>query len=377
MLGRLRVPHPEPGSPPISAAPSEASHVHQAVAAVGLSDCKRMRWRTGARGGSRSVDGHGVRAVVAESIDVRGLLVRGQGLRACVGPGRPGSLAVEGALSTHRLKRNEGWASSHADKAQIIDEHFSGVLGAPPPRSLDFNWEILDPSVEDLVALGLPFSEVEIHQTILSLPPDKAPGPDGFTFEFFRACWPIVKHDLMKVIDAFSELSINNLHIINGANIALLPKKEGADSVTDFRPISLIHIVPKIISKTMAMRLQPRMNDIISPSQSAFIKSRSIHDNFMFIRNATRRLHQKLHPALLIKLDIAKAFDSVLWDYILDLLQRRGFPNRFRSWVALLFSSATSRVLLNGISGSTIIHGRGLRQGDPLPPLLFDLAMDP
>jgi hypothetical protein len=115
----------------------------------------------------------------------------------------------------------------------------------------------------------------------------------------------------MKVIDAFSELSVNNMHIINDANIVLLPKKEGADSVTDFRPISLIHIVPKIISKAMAMRLQPKMNAIISPSQSAFIKSRSIHDNFMFVRNAARRLHQKRSPALLIKLDIAKAFDSV------------------------------------------------------------------
>jgi hypothetical protein len=81
--------YPEPGSPPISAAPSEASHVHQGVAAVGLSDCKRMRWRTGARGGGRSVDGHGVRAVVAESIDVRGLLVRGQGLRRARPPREP------------------------------------------------------------------------------------------------------------------------------------------------------------------------------------------------------------------------------------------------------------------------------------------------
>jgi hypothetical protein len=86
-----------------------------------------------------------------------------------------------------RLKRNEGWASSHTEKAQLIHEHFSGVLGAPPGRSLDFNWEVLDPSVEDLDALGLPFSEDEIHQTILTLPHDKAPGPDGFTVEFFRA----------------------------------------------------------------------------------------------------------------------------------------------------------------------------------------------
>ena len=79
---------------------------------------------------------------------------------------------------------------------------------------------------------------------------------------------------------------------------------------------------------------------------------------------------------MLIKLDIAKAFDSVRWDYLLDLMQRMGFPSRWRAWASLILSTTTSRVLLNGIPGKEIIHGRGLRQGDPLSPLLFDLAID-
>jgi hypothetical protein len=97
----------------------------------------------------------------------------------------------------------------------------------------------------------------------------------------------------------------------------------------------------------------------------------------MYVRNVARRLHRKRTPTLLIKLDIAKAFDSIRWDYILDIMQRRGFPPRWRACVALIISSSTSRVLLNGIPGKDIIHGRGLRHGDPLSPLLFDLAMDP
>ena len=65
------------------------------------------------------------------------------------------------------------------------------------------------------------------------------------------------------------------------------------------------------------------------------------------------------------------------WDYLLDVLQRRGFPPRWRAWVSLLFSTASSRVLLNGVPGLEILHGRGLRQGDPLSPLLFDIGIDP
>ena len=115
----------------------------------------------------------------------------------------------------------------------------------------------------------------------------------------------------MNVINAFTELAVQNFHVLNMASIALLPKKEGADCISDFRPISLIHIVPKIIAKAMALRLRPKMNEIVSASQSAFIKSRSIHDNFMYVKNVVRHLHKNKTPALLIKLDIAKAFDSV------------------------------------------------------------------
>jgi hypothetical protein len=136
----------------------------------------------------------------------------------------------------------------------------------------DFSWTDLALPAVDLSSLDRPFTESEVWQAICLMPQDKAPGPDGFTGHFFKRCWPLIHPDIMAAINSFYNLRCKDLDLLNKANIILIPKKDGALPIGDFRLISLIHGVAKILTKVLALRLTPFLSELISPCQSAFIK---------------------------------------------------------------------------------------------------------
>jgi len=143
------------------------------------------------------------------------------------------------------------------------------------------NFDSLDLAQHDLSMLDVCFSEFEIWATISELPSDKAPGPDGFTGLFYKVAWPIIKQD---VINAFWLLDGRSFNLINDAFMILLRKKNEAQDIRDYRPISLMHSFGKLIAKCLARRrLALVLNDLVHPCQSAFIQGRSIHDNFRAI----------------------------------------------------------------------------------------------
>ena len=112
------------------------------------------------------------------------------------------------------------------------------MIGKESDRVRTINLDSLDIPSFDLEALDSPFTEEEVWYTIKNLPPDKAPGPDGFTGRFYKSCWALIKEDIMAALNALWRKDFRNLWMLNSAYITLIPKKAEADQVKDFNPCS-------------------------------------------------------------------------------------------------------------------------------------------
>uniref|UniRef100_A0A0A9FIG8 Reverse transcriptase domain-containing protein n=1 Tax=Arundo donax TaxID=35708 RepID=A0A0A9FIG8_ARUDO len=244
--------------------------------------------------------------------------------------------------------------TSQMDKQEVMFEYYDGLLGTEQQRATTLNLQYFHRAGIDLSSLDDPITEDEVWEMIKTLPADHAPGPDGFTGRFYKACRPLIKSDFMAAIITLQQGDTRKLWLLNSAFLTLIPKKAEVLEAKDFWPISLVHSFSKLITKILANRLAPLLNSLIATNQSAFIRRRCIHDNFILVQQTIKALHRKKVPSLFLKLDISKAFDSVSWAFLLEILSHLGFGSAWCNLVANLLSTASTRVLLNGELGEEI-----------------------
>ena len=256
--------------------------------------------------------------------------------------------------------------------------YFQGLLTAPSRPPLDnasryFSGRISEDMVPSLIA---PITDDEIRHALFSIPDDKAPGPDGYTSLFFKKAWDIIGTDFRAAVRYFFDTN-NMPRCVSATRIALVPKVENPKSMGDFRPISCCNVLYKCISKVIVNRFKAVLPDVIGVSQSAFVPGRRISDNILLSQELLRNYHLGgSSPRCALKIDIRKAFDTVSWDFILLGLRTVGIPARMVQWIETCLTSPYFSVGLNGELHAFFSSSRGVRQGDPLSPYLFVLAME-
>lgn len=220
-----------------------------------------------------------------------------------------------------------------------------------------------------------PFTSEEIDKAVASCDSQKSPGPDGFKFSFIKNSWEIIKSDIYAMISEFWKTGTLPKGC-NTALVALIPKVELPTGFKDFRPISMIGCLYKILSKLLARRLQQVMGQIVGPYQASFIKGRQILDGALVAGEIIDTCRQNKAKALILKIDFHKAFDSVAWSFLEWVMNQMGFPGTWSRWMKSCVTSASSSIIVNGSPTAPFKLHRGLRQGDPLSPLLFDLVAE-
>ncbi|KAE8721931.1 pentatricopeptide repeat-containing protein [Hibiscus syriacus] len=255
-----------------------------------------------------------------------------------------------------------------------VREHFFKAFNCCSTMEVEgINLDFAKISPQQNLLLEKEFTEDEIWGTINSCDSNKAPGPDGLNMGFFKNFWLSLKGDILKFFHNFY-LSKEWEHGINHSSLTLIPKGSNVGSLDDFRPISLVGGMYKILSKCLARRLRCCINVIISESQFAFIPGRQILD-CSFIANEGIDLWRKRGlKGCVFKVDFKKAYDSVDWDILFKVMAKMGFGSKWCSWIRMCVSTASVSVLVNGVPTDEFPMARGLRQGCSLSPLLFNLV---
>ena len=220
-----------------------------------------------------------------------------------------------------------------------------------------------------------PLTQDEVKDAMKQLPTGKAPGLDAIPAEFYQDLWEEIGLDIFN----FAEETINLAQLnaeMNVSKIALLPKTEDRSRIKNFRPISLLNTLYKVLAKIYANRMKPMLHHWILPSQTGFVPNRCILDNMFLAFEAIDWTLESNQSISLLLLDFEKAYDRVSWTFLEQIMEKMGFDTTWIQRVMSLNLNASAAIIVNGEVSQAFNLQRSVRQGCPLAPYLFLLTVD-
>ena len=219
-------------------------------------------------------------------------------------------------------------------------------------------------------------TEIEAFKELKEFAAAKTPGTDSLTTEFLKYFWPELKALIVGSFNyafASSSLSISQRRGI----ISFIPQKNKDETILEnLRPISLLNVDYKILTKVLANRLEKVLPKIINPDQTGYVKGHYIGENIRLIQDLMFYLEKENSPSIAVFVDFRKAFDTIEWNYLEKALALFNFGPNFLQWFKTSYSNISSCVLNNGHASHFFSLTRGVRQGCPLSGLLFVIGLD-
>lgn len=240
------------------------------------------------------------------------------------------------------------------EMGNLASNHFQSILGpsllhlglSPLPSVVNYTGSVCPLEAVSLMA-KVPNAE-EITKAMFKLNPNKSPRPNGFTSGFYKSSWSVLGDEVINSVIRF----FNNPFMPRATNytiFTLVPKFPGASIIKDHRPISCCNTIYKVISKLLVAKLKPLLPKIILPNQTVFIKGRQLLENCLLASEIVSGYHKNKGPKrIIMKIDIAKAFDTVRWDFILNCLKALQLSDIYITWVASCLTTTSYSVGING-----------------------------
>jgi hypothetical protein len=214
-----------------------------------------------------------------------------------------------------------------------------------------------------------------VGEAIFQMQDNKTPGPDGFPAEFNQVFWGVIKDDLLAMFHEFHKDTLD-LFSLNFGIITLIPKIENATKIQQYRPICVLNVSFKIFTKVGTNRLNKVARTVVSPTQTAFMPGRNITEGVVILHETIHELHTKKSNGVIFKIDFEKAYDKVKWSFLQQTLRMKGFSPKWCRWIHNMVSRGSVGIKVNDDIGPYFQTKRGLRQGDPMSLILFNIVAD-
>jgi hypothetical protein len=279
----------------------------------------------------------------------------------------------------HSLVQDEGTIEGLDNLKAYITDYYKILFGAPDEGNFSMDESRTDYIPQVFYAennfLTAEYSKEEVRKVIFQMEHNKAPGRDGFLAEFYQTFWETIKRDLL---DLFSCLHAGQLKLfrLNFGEIILLPKVNEAERIEQYRPIYLLNVSFKIFMKLANLRLNTVEDHVVRPSQTAFMQGRNILDGVVSLHETVHELHSKKLNVLILKLDFEKAYDKVKWFFLQQTLRMKGCSAEWHGLINFSVSGGSVAIKVNDDVGRYFQTLKGLRQGDPLSTMLFNIVAD-